>query len=152
MRHAVTTCALTLLMSHPVLGQAATDFVGTWELVSIESASGSGGWTRATYAGAQPVGLLMYDAHGNMAVQITTSPRQTVIPGASPEWVNGYVAYYGTYEVDVAAGTVTHHRRNHVNADIGGLSVVRYFAFDDEHLTLTVAPERTVRLTWARVR
>ena len=93
----------------------------------------------------------MYDAHGNMAVQITTSPR-VVSPGPSPEWVNGYVAYYATYEVDVAAGTVTHHRRAHVNPDIGGLSVVRYFDFDGEHLTLTVAPERTVRLTWERVR
>ncbi len=92
----------------------------------------------------------MYDTRGNMSVQISTVPRNTVISG--DEWVNGYVAYYATYEVDATAGTVTHHRRNHVNPDIGDLSVVRYFEFNGDRLTLTVAPERAVRLHWARVR
>ena len=93
----------------------------------------------------------MYDASGNMAVQITGSPRGTETPADQPEIVNGYVAYYARYEVDVEAGTVTHHRRNHINPDLGALSVVRYFNFSGNVLTLTLAPNREMRLNWVRV-
>jgi len=50
-------------------------------------------------------------------------------PPEQPEILNDYVAYYGKYEVDTTAGTVTHRRQNHLNPEIGGLSVVRYFSF-----------------------
>jgi hypothetical protein len=152
MRYAKALCALVAVLAQPATAQTAADFVGTWELVSIERVSESGEWSPVLYAGADPVGVIMYDGIGNMAVQISTAPRVTEIPGASPEWVNGYIAYYARYEVDVAAGTVTHHRRNHLNPEISGLSVVRYFHFDGDILTLTVAPDRTVRLNWARAR
>ena len=38
-------------------------FVGTWRLVSIE------GGNDPTSRGAKPTGIIMYDAHGNMAAQ-----------------------------------------------------------------------------------
>jgi hypothetical protein len=50
----------------------------------------------------------------------------------NPEIGHGYVAYYGRYEVDTKAGTVTHHRRNHINPDLGQLSVVRYLNAADD--------------------
>lgn len=151
MRYAMTLCALSVLAASPAAAQSACDFVGTWELLSIETLSESGEWRPVLYTGAAPVGILMYDDRGNMAVQVTTTPRNTEID-RPPEWVNGYVAYYARYEVDVAAGLVTHYRRNHINPAIGGLTVVRYFSCHDDVLTLTVAPDRTVRLNWARAR
>jgi hypothetical protein len=99
-----------------------------------------------------PVGIIMYDALGNMAVQITGEPRGVETPAAQPEIVNGYVAYYAKYQVDSDAGTVTHHRRSHLNADLANLSVVRYFEFSGDTLTLTVAPDRNLRLHWVRQR
>jgi hypothetical protein len=94
----------------------------------------------------------MYDGLGNMSVQITGTPRSTGTPPEFPEIVNGYVAYYGRYEVDPEQGIVTHHRLNHLNPDLGSLSVVRYFEFSGDQLTLTVAPGREMRLTWRRLR
>jgi len=138
----------------PAAAQApAADFVGTWELAAIESPLADGGWGPAALpmSGA-PVGIIMYDALGNMAVQITGEPRGVETPAAQPEMVNGYVAYYAKYEVDADAGTVTHHRRSHVNAELASLSVVRYFEFSGDTLTLTVAPDRSLRLLWVRQR
>jgi hypothetical protein len=94
----------------------------------------------------------MYDKLGNMAVQITSNPRGTETPAEEPEFINGYLAYYGKYEVDTRAGAVTHHRQNHLNPKMGGLSVVRHFGSDGDVLTLTLAPQRALRLHWARAR
>jgi hypothetical protein len=142
------------LLGNPLIAQqSAADFVGTWELVSIEGKSDSGDWVPVAFpANGKPVGIIMYDDKGNMAVQITSEPRAVESPVDTPEIVNGYVAYYAKYEVDTRAGTVTHHRRHHINPDLGQLSVVRHFKFSGDTLTLTVAPERTLRLNWARVR
>ena len=143
---------LCLLASPLLAQQSGTEFVGTWELVSIEAKAETGDWVPASLLTGRPVCIIMYDDKGNMAVQITTDPRGIENPPDRPGIVNGYVAYYGRYEVDAEAGTVTHHRQNHINPDLGKLSVVRHFAFSGDILTLTIAPERDLRIHWARVR
>ena len=145
---------LSFLWALPVTAQVTpADFVGTWELASIESPTEEGGWGPAAvpFAG-MPVGVIMYDALGNMAVQITSDPRGVETSTEQPEIVYGYVAYYGKYEVDLGAGTVTHHRRGHVNPALAELSVVRYYEFSGDTLTLTLAPSRDLRLNWVRQR
>ena len=149
------TCIALLLLScgSREAQRSADDFVGTWELASIEDRSDAGEWEAADWPmTGTPVGIIMYDREGNMAVQITGDPRGRENPSEVPGIVNGYIAYYGRYEVDAQAGTVTHHRRGHINPELGSLSVVRDFAFSDEVLTLTVAPERRRRLNWVRLR
>ena len=150
----VTFFSMCLFSASPLAAQrSASDFVGTWELASIEARTESGEWEAAALPmTGLPVGIIMYDDSGNMAVQITSSPRGTESPPEVPEIVNGYIAYYARYAVDAEAGTVTHHRRNHVNPELGTLSVVRYFSFSDDVLTLTLAPDRELRLNWVRVR
>jgi hypothetical protein len=142
------------LLAIPLAAQVPDSaFVGTWELASIEAPAEAGGWEPAALPIAgRPVGVIMYDALGNMAVQITGDPRSVETPEEQPEIVNGYVAYYARYEVDAAAGTVTHHRRSHVNPALANLSVVRYYEFSGDTLTLTIAPDRSLRLKWARQR
>ena len=154
MQLCVFVCGAMCLLGQPLIAQqSAADFIGTWELVSIEAKTETEDWVPAPLpVTGKPVGIIMYDDKGNMAVQITTDPRGVESPSDNPEMVNGYVAYYGRYEVDSKAGTVTHHRRNHINPDLGTLSVVRYFRFSGDTLTLTVAPEQQLRLTWARAR
>lgn len=132
--------------------ESVREFVGTWALLSIEALDESGDWGPwSNPLGGRPSGVLMYDDNGNMAVQITSEPRSLVTPPDWPDITHGYVAYYGRYEVDAAERTVTHHRTHHINPTVGQHSVVRDFRFDGDRLTLTVAPERAVRLTWARV-
>lgn len=145
---------MAMLLASSVLNaqQLAADFVGTWELVSVEKKSASGDWVPDVSVPGQPVGIIMYDDGGNMAVQITSDPRVTDTPADSTEVVHGYVAYYARYEVDTQAGMITHHRRNHINPDLGQLSVMRYFDFSGDMLTLTVAPDKQLRLNWTRVR
>ena len=93
----------------------------------------------------------MCDANGNMAVQTTASPRSDQSPAENAEFVNGYAAYFGTYKVDAEAAAVTHYRERHINPDLDGVDVVRYFQFSDDRLTLTLAPEQQHRLNWARI-
>jgi len=68
------------------LTKSAAQFVGTWELVSIEVKRKNGDWALGRN---HPVGLLMFDDVGNMAVQITTDPREVDNPGADSEFVRG---------------------------------------------------------------
>ena len=154
MKLPIVQFGVLLLVANPLFAQhSAADFVGTWELASIEERTETGEWVSAVLPiSGEPVGILMYDDKGNMAVQITGSPRSQESPADNPEIVNGYVAYYARYEVDAEEGTVTHHRRNHLNPAIGNLSVVRFFRFEGDVLTLTVAPERQLRLNWVKVR
>lgn len=152
---AITILATGLLLfPGPVEGQdPPSQFAGSWELVTVQVRDEAGEWVTWSLPSFEtPVGLLMYDDLGNMSVQITSTPRSTETPPEFPEIANGYVAYYGRYEVDSEQGTVTHHRHNHLNPDLGSLSVVRYFEFSGDQLTLTVVPEREMRLTWRRLR
>ena len=147
-------CLLCFVAAPPKAECLEADFVGTWELQSIEVKGGNGEWTAARMPedDQRPVGVLMYDDKGNMAVQITTEPRHVETPEDNPEVIHGYVAYYGKYNVDAKAGTITHRRQNHINPSIGKLDVVRYFQFSGDILTLSPAPQKTMRLKWKRIR
>src|SRR5688572_25559833 len=85
-------------------------FVGTWRLVSI-----TGGANPAAARG-KPTGVIIYDAHGNMAAQIQPDRQRptytgTPTPEQLAERARGYTAYFGTYTIDEKAGIVTHHRQ-----------------------------------------
>ena len=73
MKRMLLLCGALLLAAIPAAAQhSAADFVGTWELVSIEERSETGDWEpwESPWPG-KPVGILMYDNLGNIAVQIT---------------------------------------------------------------------------------
>src|SRR6202789_3561512 len=84
-------------------------FIGTWKLVSIES-------EESRLFGDRPVGILIYDADGNVAVQIMRNPRPSLAGGSAfppakevQVAYKGYYAYYGTWEVTEQQGTIVHH-------------------------------------------
>ncbi len=55
-------------------------FVGSWRLVSIE------GGTNPETRGSKPTGIIMYDVHGNMAVQIQPDRQRPTYTGTpTPE-------------------------------------------------------------------
>jgi len=128
-------------------------FIGSWRLVSIEG--GNDPVTR----GPKPTGIIMYDERGNMAVQIQPDrqrPTYTGTPSVDQmaERMRGYVAYFGTYAVDVNAGIVTHHRQGML--DSGAVDFVRKFEFSQDGNRITLTPVGgsgpPTRLTWERVR
>ena len=140
-------------------GQAMTQealrkpFVGSWRLVSIV------GGNNPANRGTTPTGIIMYDAHGNMAVQIVPDrprPTYTGTPTAeqAAERMRGYTAYFGTYTIDEQAGTVTHHRQGMLDA--GAVDFVRKFELSAGGNRITLTPVggtgTPTHLTWERVR
>jgi hypothetical protein len=131
-------------------GTAANDVVGTWRLAGIEMQQEGGEWAPAPMAG-RPLGMLIYDSLGNMAIQITTDPPSSDSNPAPFEFQHGYLAYYGTYELDEATHMVTHHRVAQ-NYAPDGSGDVRHYAVDADTLTLTLVASLSFRLRWARAR
>jgi hypothetical protein len=128
-------------------------FVGSWRLVSIE------GGSNTTTRGSKPTGIIVYDAHGNMAAQIQPDrqrPTYTGTPTAEQmaERMRGYTAYFGTYTIDEKASTVTHHRQGMLDA--GAVDFVRKFELAPGGNRITLTPVggtgKPTHLTWERVR
>ena len=83
-----------------------------------------------------------------------------MLPSASANEIRdayrGYYAYFGTWEIDERARTVTHHIRGSMRAVEIGADYVRPYEFSGEHLLLrsAVSPtsgEKQIRvITWRR--
>jgi len=140
-------------------------FVGAWRLVSVEGNS-----PVRLVRFEKPTGLIMYDRSGWMSVQIAIHGERKLFAkgpydGTSEEKAEGfdtYLSYYGTYVVDAAAGTVTHHLVDHSYPGLRGHDNVRWFEFvGDKRLVLTPREDgkggsinrkdATYKLTWERV-
>ena len=132
----------------PAAGQhlsAGERLIGAWRLVRIESPGPDGKPTDTP----QPIGMLIYTADGHVSVQLMYPEAAS---GLSNEYVrNGYEASFGTFEVNEAAHTVTHHIQG---SNTGGLLVgkdlPRAFQFTaDGHLVIRPAnPEEHWLVTW----
>lgn len=157
--------AVTAWAQRPASTSRPAQFVGTWKLVGFESSDPDS----RTYRGEKPFGLLVYDAAGNMAVQIApdrkrgpfTGPQAELFSGPRPtpdeafDAIAGYAAYFGTYVVDERAQTVTHQRVANVNP--GGLGdFVRRYEFETPDRLVLVPQERSdrraIKLTWERAK
>ncbi len=152
MRKILAIAVLLLVWTAGVTqSSVAKRFIGTWALQVMEEKAENSEWRTSDLLGPNPLGIITYDEHGNITAQLARRDRTVPDPDDAPaELVNGYVSYFGKYEVDELESTVTHHRVAHVNADLGHLSVVRYFQFEGDTLTLTIAPESEFRLIWIR--
>jgi hypothetical protein len=140
--------------------EESEDFVGTWNLESIEGRDESGEWVALQDRfGPDPAGYLMYDSEGHMSVQImrrnrrpfAAESRRNVSPEEAKEALLGYTAYFGTFSVDAEEGTVTHHRIGHIVPNQVAVDGTRSYRFDGDWLTLTL-PSRDIRFIWKRLR
>ena len=137
-------------------------FIGTWKLVSSEYRRLDG--KLAYLKGRDAVGTLMYDASGHMSVQVMRPNRPAFASGdhlkGTPEEIKsafkGFVAYYGTYEVNEGEGTVTHHLEGSSFPNWVGTALRRFFEFSGNRLILRTSPmpvggeQITGILTWER--
>jgi len=75
--------------------------IGAWHLASIVGPDGK------PVASGVPVGMLIYTPDGHMSVQLMYPASEKSL---SNEYVqNGYEASFGTYDVNAATHTLTHH-------------------------------------------
>jgi len=113
--------------------------------------------------GEDPVALLVYDRSGNFAAQFMKRDRSTPAPEATASAANntraqgGYDAYFGTYRVDDAAGTVTQQLMGSLSPANVGMVLTRAMEVRGDTLVIrleTTAVDGTpvVRtLTWRRL-
>lgn len=139
--------------------------VGTWKLVSIDERDAQNRRVTPLDYGANPVGLLMYDAKGYMSAQAMRRDRPRLasedVHRATPEQAQaafvGYNAYFGTYEVDELAGVVIHHVEGSMIPNWEGGRQHRRFTLSGNTLVLEPpafqagGETRSRRLTWQRV-
>lgn len=145
----------------------AQRLVGTWRLQSRRDRTSEGAVQIEPSLGETPLGLLVYDANGNVAVQLMKRDRSAdsaaAEPGANSGGTNSsagigwYDAYFGTYTVDVTAGTVTHHLEAALGPHDVGRSLTRHFELNGDELKLsfqTTVGSGTVvtrEIVWKRV-
>ena len=127
-----------------------------------------GKWTdgRITYPyGEHAEGQLMYNDHGSFSGQIAGSGRPVFESGnllkGTPEEIKkafeGYIAYYGTYEVDENNSQLTHHVEIGLFPNWVGNNQTRTYEFEGKNLRLNTQPikgakaDLTVTLLWERV-
>ena len=135
----------------PNLVPAATQstsrsLVGTWKLDAYEDRFADG---RVEYPyGKNPLGLLIYDKFGNMAVQIMTRPRSKVASGDETKITveekialfDSYTAYFGKYSVDWKRLILTHKVFGDLSDVYVGTNQKRPFELRGNRLTF--------RFTW----
>jgi hypothetical protein len=117
--------------------------IGTWRLVSREDRTASGERRIDPALGADPIALLVYDRGGNFAAQFMKRDRRTdsAAPAASgapnnSRAVGGYDAYFGSYTVDDAAGTVTQRLQGALSAENVGLVLTRSMQIVGDELVI----------------
>jgi hypothetical protein len=146
--------------------QPQDSFVGAWRLVSWEQRTASGDVSYPYGMTAQ--GQIVYTANGQMSAQlmnpgadlagVTASGTEEIIGRAA----DTYFAYYGTYELDESAQTVTHRVQGSLAPNWVGSDQVRQFEFLSNgrlQLTAIITEEERVSdsaigpqvLVWERI-
>jgi lipocalin-like protein len=145
--------------------------VGSWKLVSRVSRLDSGEIVPDPSLGEKPSGVLIYDASGHVAAQLSRQGRTMDIfkdecgemtsLKTSPNTANtvfGYDAYFGTYTVHEKEGYVTHHLEMALWPGNIDKSINRDFKIEGDKLTIvfktTTQDEKTVTRTliWQKMR
>ena len=117
---------------------ATERFLGFWRLVSPISD-----------------GMICYHSSGEMSVQ--TAPRKPrpragdkPTPQEALAAIDGYVAYFGTWSIDEAARTVTHHQRATVQPGALAALLRRYEFIEPDRLILRPV-DKDGEIVWQRI-
>jgi hypothetical protein len=132
---------------------SAGKLVGTWSLVSAEDRDPTTGkWIMHVF-GNPPCGYFMYDAAGNASIQIMTTPPTVIKKPDTPtahealEIFDGYIAYFGTYDVDEC--NIHHHVQGALDPTQVGSDQIRPYQLSGD--TLIIGDQVTYKRTLKRV-
>jgi len=159
---AAATFALAVASVPAAHASAPDDIVGTWRLVSFEDID-DGRIIRRF--GAKPLGLFVYTADGHVIIQIANPDNpvclapgkkngpgrkdETSVPACSHrqmrQLLDGSVAYWGTYSVDLVAGVITHRVESDIGNGYTGTDQRRPFVLTGDRLVIGDGK------TWTRV-
>ena len=119
---------------------------GTWQLLSRIDTTATGERRPEPSLGEDPIALLIYDRGGNFAAQFMRRDRSVDVPdgprGASnnSRAMGGYDAYFGTYTIDDANGTVTQRLTGALSRENVGLVLTRAMDVLGDTLVIKLGP------------
>ena len=157
-RQAVGTLGFAAAMQ--AAPEARGRFIAVWRLISCDRKFQDG--HIASPYGEKPVGRITYDKAGRMSAQLMRPGRHsTVAPGiswisgnASPEEIrealDGFLAYFGTFDVDESAHTVIHQIEACLVPSFVGMGLKRTYRFDADRLVLTADSTNLLEVVWKR--
>lgn len=123
--------------------------LGSWRLVRFNAISEDGEVVRRPYS----VGRIDYQATGLMNAQLM--PEDWGESNGAGTGSAGYIAYFGTFSVNLERQAVVHHVEGAYNRNMLGQAMSRYYEFADDGNTLYLEVRNngstTARLRWARV-
>jgi hypothetical protein len=167
-RRCVISALFLALFTHDATSKDAErkKFIGMWKLISGVSTDQVTGEVLYPW-GKSPFGRLLYDEAGRVFVQlmnpgrrsvggISTRGAATAIASSSAddmrEMLTGFNAYFGTFDIDQAAGIVIHHLQSALIPSWVGTDQRRKYEFSaaGELIILNTAGRADYRLVWRR--
>jgi hypothetical protein len=137
---------------------------GTWRLLSRTDVAANGERRADPALGEDPIAVLFYDRSGNFAAKFMKRDRSAAadLVAAGPARNNsrakdGYDAYFGSYTIDDAAGTVTQRLAGALSKENVGHVLTRGMTVEDDKLkieleTTSLDGEPVTRtLLWVRI-
>lgn len=114
-------------------------FIGVWKLIKEFTIAKDGSETPVAL---RQRGHISWDRSGRVWVLLYNdgrpSPANPVMPTLEEyhEMFSGLMTYYGTYEIDEAKQTVTHHLEAAASPSLIGTDLVRRYEFSGNRVTL----------------
>ena len=130
----------------PATEDVRDKLVGSWRLAWVEEQLADGSMKRHT----ERRGTIVYTRDGHMSVQIML-PEGENASGNNPVKYDqrSYEAYYGTYDVDEVAHTVTHHVEGALVRSLIGKNLTRVYRFEGSQLILKSSrPDEHWTIAW----
>lgn len=128
-------------------GSAKEKLIGAWRLAWEDEQGADGKMNHIV----EHQGTIVYTRDGHMSVQImlpnTNGPRDVKNPVKYDQ--GGYEAYYGSYEVNEQAHTVTHHVQGSLVRALVGKDLTRVYRFEGGQLILKSSrPDEHWTIAW----
>ena len=129
-------------------------FIGVWRLVKEYNIGENGSEIPAAL---RQRGHIAWDRSGRVWVLLydegRTAPKNPMLPTLEEyrEMNAGLMTYFGTYEVDEAKQTVTHHLEAAANPGLIGTDLVRRYEFSGDRVTLIFAGKSQRHVVFERL-
>lgn len=134
--------ALVMGQLNASVGKDAPSIVGVWRLDELTNYQADGKPVRPL--GDSPAGTFIYTPGGQLSIQIMKVPPRhpceggrTVAQGLEP--ANGYLAYFGSYEIDYASMTVVHEVEGALDPNYVQASRERAIRLDGDTLEIEIS-------------
>jgi len=138
-------------------------FLGSWALISVENRRTDGSVEHPF--GTAPIGRITYTGDGLLSAHVMRADRpafagQSLYGGDAGQKAaayDSYIAYYGSFNVDPVAHTVTHRLTGSLFPNWSGSKQTRFYALEGDTLTLSTPTfkagdkEISVHVVWRRV-